>query len=350
MALLLGLAQPAGAAVRPLPGELTGEVLYPRQRGGETPAWVAVRHGVHPVRVTRSANGRLRVDTRRVTPRFGPKVNGVVLNVPECHVYLVHDGRVERDYPVAVSTPDRPVPLGTTQVVSKEKNPTWVVPASIQKEMASRGERVTLRVPPGPGNPLGPRWIGFWKGQFGMHGTNAPTSIKRYASHGCVRFRGPDIVDLYNRVWLGTPVHIVYEPVLLAVDAKRLWLSVYPDIYTTAFDYAAAVRRLARQRGVLGRLDWARVRSAIAARDGIVRQVQTGSGEESAPPPERSPRPARPRRPVNSLPRPLPTRVPVPLPETPPLPSPDDAAPAPILELVPFGSEEADGPGLWERN
>ncbi|MEB3329471.1 MAG: L,D-transpeptidase [Candidatus Sericytochromatia bacterium] len=278
----LGAWAPAEAAtwLPCRPGTLTGAVVRHTLRRGESAAWVAARHGVHPVRVSRLGGGRLRVDTRRVTPRFGAAVQGVVLNVPEAHAYLVHDGRLDRDYPVAVSTPDRPVPVGLTRVVSKEKNPTWYVPASIQKEMASRGQPVRTEVPPGPANPLGPRWIGFWNGRFGMHGTNAPTSIKRYASHGCVRFRAADIKDLYDRVWVGTPVRVVYQPVLLAVDARGIWLSAYPDIYEAGFDYQAAVRSLARDAGALPRLDWRRVAAALASRDGIVRNV----GRRAVPP------------------------------------------------------------------
>ncbi|MEB3223193.1 MAG: L,D-transpeptidase [Candidatus Sericytochromatia bacterium] len=294
---VLALLAPAEASAWLVcrPGALTGAVLRQALRRGESAAWVAVHHGVNPVRISRLGGGRLRVDTRRITPRFEAAVQGVVLNVPEAHAYLVHDGRLERDYPVAVSTPDRPVPVGLTRVVSKEKNPTWYVPASIQKEMASRGQPVRTEVPPGPANPLGPRWIGFWNGQFGMHGTNAPTSIKRYASHGCVRFRAADIKDLYDRIWIGTPIRVVYQPVLLAADARGVWLSAYPDIYEAGFDYRAAVRALARDAGALGRLDWRRVAAAIASRDGIVRDVSRQAGPKlpppapTAPPPEEAP-------------------------------------------------------------
>lgn len=340
------LLSPVFAAVSLLPGRLTGEILYPKLRGGETAAWVAVRYGVHPVRVGRLSNGRLRVDTRRITPKFASFVNGVVLNIPECHVYLVHDGRVERDYPVAVSTPERPVPIGSTQVVSKQKNPTWFVPLSIQKEMASRGERVSTRVPPGPGNPLGPRWIGFWRGQFGMHGTNAPTSIKRYASHGCVRFRASDIVDLYDRVWVGTPVHIVYQPVLLAANAQGIWLSAYPDIYMTRHDYWGAVRRLARHQGVLEQVDWARVKRAIRAKDGIVRQVRRRADTHS-----RS-LPALREMPGSPMPARIPSERPSSLREPQDAPDEhlDDVVPSTepaVLELSPFDNDTPEGINPW---
>jgi L,D-transpeptidase ErfK/SrfK len=312
------------------PGLLTGEVVRHTLRRGESAAWVAVRHGVHPVRISRLGSGRLRVDARRITPRFERAVQGVVLNVPEAHVYLVHDGRLERDYPVAVSTPDRPVPVGLTRVVSKEKNPTWYVPASIQKEMASRGQPVRTEVPPGPANPLGPRWIGFWNGQFGMHGTNAPTSIKRYASHGCVRFRAADIKDLYDRVWVGTPVRVVYQPVLLAVDARGVWLSAYPDIYEARFDYRAAVRALARDAGASARLDWRRVTAALASRDGIVRDVS----RRAVAPPSLTPR--QPHVEASRLPElPLPDAPTLGAPASEPLALPADEPPPPLLETAP---------------
>ena len=285
--LLAPLAAEAAAYTFAGPGRVTGAVHSHALRRGDSAARVAMKYGVHPVRVGSAGAGHLRVDTRRVTPRFAPSVQGLVLNVPECHVYLVRGGVVEKDYPVAVSTPDNPVPLGTTRVVSKQKNPTWFVPKSIQKEMASRGQRVKVQVPPGPRNPLGPRWIGFWNGSFGMHGTNVPTSIKRYASHGCVRFRADDIKDLFERVWLGTPIRVVYQPVLLASGGDTVWMSAYPDIYKRRFDYRGTVAALAAEAGVGHLVNWAKVDQAIARKDGILRNVGPGAGlGVGAPPPE----------------------------------------------------------------
>ena len=271
-------AATAAAGTFALPGRVSGAVHQHGNAWGTSATWVAVKYGVHPVRVSRSGDGGLRVDARRVTPRFPAGVNGLVLNVPECRVYLVHQGAVERDYPVAVSAPDKPVPIGLTQVVSKQKNPTWFVPASIQKEMAKNGQRVKTKVAPGPRNPLGPRWIGFWNGSFGMHGTNAPSSIGHYASHGCVRFREADIKDLYDRVWIGTPIRVVYQPVLLAADQGSVFMSAYPDIYKSGYDYRGAVRALASQAGVLGSVDWGRANAAIGRKDGILRDVGPGHG------------------------------------------------------------------------
>ena len=75
-----------------------------------------------------------------------------------------------------------------------------------------------------------------------------PTSIKHYASHGCVRFLRADIEDLYDRVNVEhLPVHVMYQPVLLAVDRRSIWLSAYPDYYQRGFDFRTAVKSLARR-------------------------------------------------------------------------------------------------------
>lgn len=287
-----------------------------------------MRYGVHPVRIGpgyaqgRRLWGTLRVDTRRVTPTFSPLIQGVVLNVPEAQVYLVEDGRLVKEYPVAVSHPSTPTWVGSTRVVSKRKNPTWFVPASIQKEMEEKGQRVLTSVPPGPRNPLGPRWIGIWNGNFGLHGTNNPASIKQYASHGCVRFRAADIRDLFDRVSLGTPVRIVYQPVTLAADREGLWLTAYPDVYERGFDYPGAVRELAAAAGAAARVDWAAVQGALRRRNGIMVNVARGAGAEAEPA-------------LPALARPAPTHRPLARPTAPPTPN---------LGPTPFGGWPEVGP------
>ena len=72
---------------------------------------------------------------------------------------------------------------------------------------------IVKRIPPGPANPLGERWIGFAHGEgwtIGIHGTPNPELLGRAVSHGCVRMRNADVVGIYERVRIGTPV--VVEP------------------------------------------------------------------------------------------------------------------------------------------
>jgi len=70
---------------------------------------------------------------------------------------------------------------------------------------------VIERIPPGPSNPLGVRWIGFAHGPgwtVGIHGTPMPNLLGRAVSHGCVRMRNADVIRVYDRVQIGTPVFV----------------------------------------------------------------------------------------------------------------------------------------------
>ena len=66
-------------------------------------------------------------------------------------------------------------------------------------------------VPPGKANPLGTRWLGLSKKGYGIHGTNAPGSIGRNASHGCIRMRNRDVEELFELVAVGDMVELVGE-------------------------------------------------------------------------------------------------------------------------------------------
>jgi L,D-transpeptidase ErfK/SrfK len=246
---------------------------------------LASYYGLHPNRVAKLSSGKLKLDQRRIEPKFYNWVNGIVLNVPEAHLYLVRDGQLVKSYPVGVSRGNWQVPLGRTKIVKMDKNPTWNVPKSIQQEMARLGQSVKEQVPPGPDNPLGSRWIGFAKGNYGFHGTNDPASIKNYESHGCVRMLEPHIKELYEQVKLGTSVSIYYQPIKLAVEGKHIWMASYPDIYNLynhGKDPRAIVRELATSAGVLDRIDWQVIERELRKQDGIISDIalsETGSRE-----------------------------------------------------------------------
>jgi lipoprotein-anchoring transpeptidase ErfK/SrfK len=63
-------------------------------------------------------------------------------------------------------------------------------------------------VAPGKGNPLGTRWMGLTAKGYGIHGTNAPKSIGKAASHGCIRVRASDLEELFDLVSVGIVVEI----------------------------------------------------------------------------------------------------------------------------------------------
>jgi lipoprotein-anchoring transpeptidase ErfK/SrfK len=92
-------------------------------------------------------------------------------------------------------------PQGRFEIFQMLKDPAWEHPWNGSV------------VPPGPDNPLGDRWIGFWSdgvNTIGFHGTPAEESVGQAASHGCIRMLNDDVRNLYEIVELGIPV--VVEP------------------------------------------------------------------------------------------------------------------------------------------
>jgi lipoprotein-anchoring transpeptidase ErfK/SrfK len=130
---------------------------------------------------------------------------GTIVTVDQRHfrLRLFKRLRFVKSYPVAVGQPAYPTPKGLFSITSKAVNPTWHVPDSPWAG-ALRNETV-----PGgsSANPLKARWLGIVNG-VGIHGTAETGSIGSRASHGCVRMRVSDVIDLYPRVPLGSPVLI----------------------------------------------------------------------------------------------------------------------------------------------
>jgi lipoprotein-anchoring transpeptidase ErfK/SrfK len=115
---------------------------------------------------------------------------------------LYRDAKLVRTFGVATGLAAYPTPLGSYEIVNMQRNPWWYPPPS---DWAADSDPV----PPGPGNPLGTRWMGISAPYVGIHGTPDAASIGYSASHGCVRMRIPDAEWLFRRVQLGTPVFIV---------------------------------------------------------------------------------------------------------------------------------------------
>ena len=106
-----------------------------------------------------------------------------------------------RKFGVATGQSVYPTPTGTFSIVDMQLNPWWLPPDSAW----ARGEKP---IPPGPGNPLGTRWMGLSAPGVGIHGTPDDASIGYSASHGCIRMHIPDAEWLFHHVKVGTPVVI----------------------------------------------------------------------------------------------------------------------------------------------
>jgi lipoprotein-anchoring transpeptidase ErfK/SrfK len=107
-------------------------------------------------------------------------------------------------YPVAVGRQGLETPAGLYDVQWKETNPSWHVPNS-----PWAGALAGQTIPPGPQDPIKARWMAF-NGGAGIHGIDPSeySSIGHTASHGCVRMRIPDVIALYARSPVGTPVFV----------------------------------------------------------------------------------------------------------------------------------------------
>jgi lipoprotein-anchoring transpeptidase ErfK/SrfK len=126
----------------------------------------------------------------------------VVIQRSANRLLLYHGKRKPSKLGVATGQPIYPTPLGQFTIVDKQLNPWWYPPDSDWAAGLSP-------IPPGPGNPLGTRWMGLSVPGVGIHGTPDAASIGYSASHGCIRMRIPDAEWLYERVSIGTPVFIV---------------------------------------------------------------------------------------------------------------------------------------------
>jgi L,D-transpeptidase catalytic domain/Putative peptidoglycan binding domain len=116
--------------------------------------------------------------------------------------YFVKE-KLVKTYRVAIGRIGFETPAGLYEIKTKAVNPAWYVP----KESWA-GDLAGKIIPPGdPENPLKARWMGFWDGA-GIHGTAESDSIGSAASHGCIRMTVPDVVELYARVPLHTPLYI----------------------------------------------------------------------------------------------------------------------------------------------
>jgi len=170
--------------------------------GGAPPTFQA------PPPVTQGATSyRIRIDANRPT------------------LYLYRGAHLVHLWGVALGRPETATPVGLWKVIDKQRG--W-------------------------GSGFGSRWIGLdvpW-GTYGIHGTNAPASIGRFASHGCIRMHNEDVEVLYDIVPIGTPVWIVGDPL---AHIRRL---EYGNAGADVRAVQVALQRLGYYRGpCVGRFD-----------------------------------------------------------------------------------------------
>lgn len=223
-------------------------------------------------------------DFGRMRPADDGGVRRIVINIPTTNLFLYQGNRVIGVYPVAVGRRLSKVgkvyrrtetPTGEFVVVRKDSEPYWYPPAWLKREM---GWPAKYRVPPGPQNPLGNRWISFWRPGYegyGIHGTIAPDLIGQAVSLGCVRMLNEDVEELFEMVEPGTPVSVTHNLAMVYRTPDGVWhLAVGPDLYLRGGDTAEAARRELARYGlspaVLEGEDLSDLSTLTAGRDLIV--------------------------------------------------------------------------------
>jgi lipoprotein-anchoring transpeptidase ErfK/SrfK len=118
--------------------------------------------------------------------------------------YVMGDGRAIA-YPVGVGMRSKQW-TGTTRIDGKHIRPAWSPPADVKRDKPSLPDVI-----PGgsPRNPMGAAAMTLSGGEYAIHGTNVPGSIGGFVSYGCIRMHNRDVVDLYQRVSVGTTVMVV---------------------------------------------------------------------------------------------------------------------------------------------
>ena len=164
--------------------------------------WVALAAAAMTIGVAAQATAREVVAFDDGASRPGT----IVVRTSERKLYLVLGNGAAIRYPVAVGKAGKQW-QGWAKVDGKYVEPAWAPPDEVRRD----NPRLPDLIPGGsPRNPMGVRALTLTGGEYAIHGTNRPDSIGTYASYGCIRMYNQDIVDLFDRVAVGTHVVVVH--------------------------------------------------------------------------------------------------------------------------------------------
>jgi lipoprotein-anchoring transpeptidase ErfK/SrfK len=179
--------------------------LQPRVTKGASGLALDRKRTLRALEAALAANRRspITLPLREVKPKIATTSFPVIVIRRDSNQLLLYGGqKLKRAFHVATGQSAYPTPLGRFQILVKWENPWWYPP----NDPWAKGAKP---IPPGPGNPLGTRWMGLSSPGVGIHGTPDAASIGYSLSHGCIRMLIPDAEWLFNQVDIGTPVFIV---------------------------------------------------------------------------------------------------------------------------------------------
>jgi L,D-transpeptidase ErfK/SrfK len=209
---------------------------------------------------------------------------GVVVNVAAMRIFYYpphKKGEPQEVYthPIGIGKVGWKTPEGTTKIVSRQKDPVWVVPKSVRDEHAEDGDVLPSKVPAGPDNPLGQYMFRLGWPSYLIHGTNKPYGVGMRSSHGCMRLYPEDIAVFFDMIPIGTSVTVVNQPYLFGWHDGVLYLQAYAVMEDDSRDWTKNRKRLLdhllnpklRQRIADhdGEIDWQRVGDLAHAPRGV---------------------------------------------------------------------------------
>ena len=177
----------------------------------------------HPQRASRPIQAgvitlpRAREPSREIDPIYlpqdvsydGPEEPGtIIIDTRENFLYLVEAAGTARRYGVGTGKPGFEW-AGSHRITQKREWPDWRPPAEMISRERRKGRVLPVHMAGGPENPLGARALYLGSTLYRIHGTNQPWTIGAAVSSGCIRMRNEDVVDLYDRVAVGTKVVVM---------------------------------------------------------------------------------------------------------------------------------------------
>jgi lipoprotein-anchoring transpeptidase ErfK/SrfK len=132
------------------------------------------------------------------------KPGTIIVDTPRRFLFLVQNDGTAIRYGIGVGRPGFTW-AGAKLVTAKKEWPDWVPPP----EMLQRQPDLPGFMAGGPNNPLGARALYLGSSLYRIHGSNEPWTIGQAVSSGCIRMRNEDVVDLYERVKVGTKVVVI---------------------------------------------------------------------------------------------------------------------------------------------
>lgn len=151
-------------------------------------------------------------------PYGGYEAPGTILiDIARHRLYHVQGNGTAHAYPIASPRNGADIPPADNVVTMKKVNPTWTPTQNMRKRKPS----LPAQVPGGvPENPLGVRALYLGSTLFRIHGTNEPQSIGTNASSGCIRMLNEHVIDLYDRVPVGTAVRVYRSAPVPGIGVK----------------------------------------------------------------------------------------------------------------------------------